>query len=352
MLLLFNPDPPLLRWCKVIGERTLFNETEFDAGCLQHILESIDDPSKIKAVGTLLVNGGDAVREAAQRVTPDDLDRVRDCIKLLPEQNGMTLKTSFFWIERFPDVPHVLVCDTAFFASLPAEASTYAVPMALRKQGIKRYGGDGLCHQQAWEAAIAFYGKELRSVVSIRLGNATTLAAISDGRPAETTVGFTSIEGIPSATGCGDIDPTIVLQLHASGVSYEEINILLTRESGFGGLLGRECGYSDLTREKAGPDIAAVRDFYVYQVVKSIGAFLSVLGGADALLFSCEDPDSSAEMIERIVRHLDFLGVRLKPGAEGKGSLTDLTGSGSAMRVASLRFDLWRTLVQKTLALS
>ncbi len=347
-MLFLLPDPPLLRWC--IGVQNPFHEgaVNFGPTCHDAILQKIDHPDRIEAIGTLLHNGGEEITETLCSLNPDILERIRRCVPLLPEHNDMTLKTIEFWYRRFPRLQHVLFCDTAFFAGLPPEASTYAVPLSLRKKGIKRYGGYGICHQHAWNAASQHFGSKTRKALSIYLGDSSNIAAVLDGRAVETTVGFTSIEGILSATGCGDIDPTIVLQLYTSGVSYKEINALLTRESGMTGLTGQKCNYEDLLKSDLGSKREDALNLFCYHIIKYCGALISVLGGVDTILFSCENPEVSMGLIERLCNRFSFLGMLVQRHERTNPDFSVLSDHRSRIQVAVLKFRLWDALFEKT----
>ena len=140
------------------------------------------------------------------------------------------------------------------------------------------------------------------------LSHSTNVAAIKDGRPVDTTMGFTPVEGIPSHTSCGDIDASVVFELQASGMSMSEINELLSARSGFRALVGRPCGFRELVLENGEPDQALARKILLYDIVKYVGAYAAVLGGVDALCFVAEDPRQAGPFIKAARRELSFLG--------------------------------------------
>jgi acetate kinase len=341
---LFYPDPPFLRWCKVVRGRFSQDKIKFNPDCFDAVLKKIEGQEPVEFIGTLLYNGGEEIVEPVAPIDRDMIDKARKCVKFLPEHNDISVKTMETWLRRFPRARHRLLCDTAFFSGLPPESSTYAVPYSLRKDGIKRYGGYGFCHQSAWELARTRFGGAAHGILSIYLGDSTNITAIRDGRPVETSIGFTSIEGIPSSTGCGDIDPTIVLQLSSTGMSSKDIHLLLTKESGMTGLLGKGCGYGDLSDDKRDRAVNQVRKMFIYQIVKYCGAFISVSGGIDAVVFSAGNIEGSMNVIREICSRLRFLGLGLKEPAGKKDVFIDLTGIGSKIRTAALKFDRWKVL--------
>jgi Acetate kinase len=309
------------------------------------VKEGVGNLGRVKAVGYLLRHGGDRIKEPVLRVTPQTLDQVEDAIRFLPEFNDITCKVLDRWTKELPDISHFLFCDTAFFSGLPDVAGTYAVPEELREKGVRRYGSYGLVHQWAWDKARSLFGANVGQMVSVYLGDHSNVAALRDGKSLDTTIGFTPVEGIPSRTGCGDIDATIVFELHSSGMSFREINELLSRESGFKALLGRRCSYSDLVSGPATVENTVACDILVYDVVKSIGAFTATLGGLDTLTFVTRHPEESISIIREICGRLDFLPVRLEPaGLAAGGDAWKLSDNSSRINVSLLKSDIWKIM--------
>ena len=202
-----------------------------------------------------------------------------------------------------------------------------------------------MVHQWAWEKARSWFGANVGKMVSVCLGDHTNVAALRDGRSLDTTIGFTPVEGIPSQTGCGDIDATIVFELHSAGMSFREINELLSRQSGFKALLGRRCSYSDLVSGPATAENTAVRDILIYDVLKYVGAFTAVLGGLDTLTFATRHPEESMSLIREICGRLDSLPVRLHPeGPAAGGDAWNLSDNSARINVSLFKSDIWRTM--------
>ncbi len=188
----------------------------------------------------------------------------------------------------------------------------------------------------------------IKKIVSIFVGSRTNVAAISDGRPLETSAGFTPVEGIPSLSGCGDIDPTIIFQLHSTGLKFGDINRILTNESGFSGLLHRKCGLEDLVGAGGGADMDGARDIYYYNVIKHIGYSLSVMGGADALSISCEDKKMALKFAATLSRRLKFPAVKVNiKGARFNFGVENITSAGSELKVFVAGYNLWKVMDEK-----
>jgi acetate kinase len=308
MILLFDPQPPALRWHLADEEMKTAAQGEAGPEECGPIAARAARQGRLDAVGYLLYHGGEKIQAPVGRLTPESLPQLAAAtVGYLPERNELTFAAAREGLAALPGGAHFLLCDTAFFTGLPAAASTYAIPHPLRQQGLKRYGGFGLCHQWVWEQVRARGLSPAGRLISVYLGNNTNLAAIEGGEPRETTIGFTGVEGILSATRCGDLDPTIALHLRASGMSFTQINRLLSRESGFAGLLGRPCGLREILTAGGDPEVAAVREIFRYSVSKYVGAFAAVLGGVEAVAFASEEPERGAGFAQEICRRLDRL---------------------------------------------
>ena len=335
-MIVFEPDPPFIRWHTIENEYLSQGKLIFNASCFEEIGRRISNMKGIDDItfGYLLPNGGEEIVSPVSVLTGKLLAGMEKCVKLLPEHNNIIYKAANYMSARFAGSTHVLFCDTSFFIGLPKKACTYAIPYKLRKKGIRRYGGYGLCHQWAWEEARRTFGKNVRKVVSVYLGNTTNISAIKDGTPVETTIGFTSIEGIPSLNACGDIDPTIIFQLHADGMSFDRINDLLSKGSGLASL-----------SDKAG-------EVLQYHIIRYIGAFISTLGGADAIVFVTEDVKASKKIILRTCHLLDFLGFKSRiKTAKMTGGMV-ISGRNSKIKGLCLQYDKWKVLNKKTISIA
>jgi acetate kinase len=245
----------------------------------------------------------------------------------------------------YPSLPHVLLCETAFFSHLPAEAKTYAVPEELRDQHVGRFGATGIIHEWAWRT-LQKDCPDVRKCVSVFLGDHPNIAAIEDGRPVETTAGFTPVEGIPSATSCGDVDPMIVFELHARGMTIREINKLLSSDSGFSGMLQKRCGFFDLIASDVDPQAAEVRDIFQYSLLQHMGAMINILGGADAILFETEDSEKAAGFIGGLCVQLRFFEPSLRATPRAEGNWLSFTKANAKTQFIALNFNRWEVLAE------
>ena len=224
------------------------------------------------------------------------------------------------------------------------------MPAELRNRGVRRYGGSGLVHEWVWQGVRERFGAAASRVISIELGDHPNVAALKDGRPVETTMGFTPVEGIPSHTGCGDLDVSVVFELRASGMPLREINDMLSARSGFRALVGRRCGFRALVAP--GPDEKRewARRILRYDLVRSIGASAAVLGGVDVVVFAAEDLAGCTGFIVEICRDLAPLGLRIRPsGPSGDDGVFPEDGSG--VKVVNVEARLWDVMAARAAAL-
>ena len=346
MRLLIDPDPPCVRWCAWEGQAVRTGRSARRPGWLRSLLRGIEPRGGVTSVSHRLHHGGDRVRVPAQRATAEAVGFIREALRFQPGHNGLTYEVLRELLAALPDIPHFVLCDTAFFLDLPDPASAYAVPAELRNRGVRRYGGSGLVHEWVWQDVHQRLGGAVSRVISIRLGDHPNVAALRDGRPMDTTMGFTPVEGIPSHTGCGDLDVSVVFELHASGMSLQEINGMLSARSGFRALAGRDCGFRELVAPGLDPDRAWARRILRYDLVKSVGACAAVLGGVDAVVFSAEDPAGCNGFILEICRDLGSLGLRVRPeGPSGKDGVFSEGGSG--VMAVNLETRLWRVMAAR-----
>lgn len=344
MILLFDPQPPFLRWYKVTDGQCAKGRCRFTPQWASAVRDDLGSGDPPDTVGYFLAHGGEQITDTVTPLSPVSLATLGDTLRFSPESNGLTLKVARRWMAEAPNARHLLFCDTAFYADLPAEASTYAIPYELRKKGIKRYGDSGICHQWAWDQARAHFGASAQRVISIYLGDRSSMAAVKNGRPLETSAGFTTVEGIPSATACGDIDPTIVFQMRATGLSFDEINRLLSEQSGFTGLVGKKCGFPDLLRRQ--DDVRFARQVYFYSIIKHLGALLPVLGGVDIFVFVSAYLEASRDLIREICQRMGFLGLNDQVWEDGPQDVRTLTVSDSPVQALGLAYRKWTVMAQ------
>ena len=267
------------------------------------------------AVGHRIVHGGEQFSEAV--VVDAEVEAVlRKLVELAPLHQPKSLAALDAVSAVLPGLPAVACFDTAFHRTLAPAAFTYALPSVWRERwGVRRFGFHGLSH--AWVARrvpelIGRPGAELR-LVSCHLGAGASLCAIAAGRSVDTTMGFTPLEGLVMATRSGSVDPGLLLWLlERSGLSEGELAQTLEHGAGLKGLAGTADMREVLDRAGAGDGAAELaREVYLHRLRSAIGAMTASLGGLDALVFTGGVGERSAEVRERAVAGLDFLGVQV-----------------------------------------
>jgi len=317
-------------------------------------------PGPLDAAGVRFVHGGADLRRSVvvDGAVLAALEAARD---LAPLHNPPALAALHALAGLRPDLPLVACFDTAFFADLPAAAATYAVPRSwTEKWGVRRFGFHGLSHAWAARRAAALLdrgdgraaGPAGFRVVTAHLGAGASLAAVRDGVPLDTTMGFTPLEGLVMATRSGSVDPGVLIwaQRH-HGLSADDLDRILDRESGLLGLSGLSGDVRTLV-DAAGRGGDAARlalDVYLHRLRALVAAMAAALGGLDALVFTGGVGEHSAEVRGGACAGLGFLGLTLDDEANaattaGPGPPADRVisraGEGVAVLVVEAREDL------------
>lgn len=213
-------------------------------------------------------------------------------------------------------VPAFAIFDTAFFHNLPETARQYALPTDLnRRHGLRRFGFHGLAHRSLYEQCCAEHDVSPQSarVVSFQLGNGCSAAAIDSGTPLDCSMGLTPLEGLVMGTRAGDLDPGLLLHLLRNGLSLDELDELLQRRSGLLGVSGASADMRELLelerRGHAGARLAI--ELFCYRVRKYLGAYLAVLGGADAIVFGGGIGEHAPEIRRRCLQDFEWAGIEL-----------------------------------------
>ncbi|MFC9550568.1 acetate kinase [Rhodococcus sp. NPDC056960] len=266
----------------------------------------------IVAVGHRIVHGGDVFFEPT---VIDDavVQSISDLSTLAPLHNPANVIGIEVAREELPDIPHVAVFDTAFFHTLPAEASTYAIDRKVAEEhAIRRYGFHGTSHQYVSAQAAEFLGRDLSELnqIVLHLGNGASASAIRGGRAIDTSMGLTPLEGLVMGTRSGDVDPGILLHLYRGGMGVDQIDDLLNRHSGLKGLSGVNDFRALLALVGEGDgDAALAYDVYVHRLRKYIGAYLVELGGVDVITFTGGVGENNVDVRRDSLAGLARLGI-------------------------------------------
>jgi acetate kinase len=297
---------------------------------IKKAIESFGDSmAGVRAAGHRIVHGGDAF-SGPVLIDAGVRRQLGELTDLAPLHQPTSLAALDAVNAVLPGVPAVGCFDTAFHATIPAAAATFALPAQWRERwGLRRFGFHGLSHayvaRRAAELLGATSGAGLR-VVSCHLGAGASLAAVRDGRSVDTTMSFTPLDGLIMATRSGSVDPGLVLwlQTHAK-IPADELGDALEHRSGLYGLAGTGDMREVLSRAAAGGvggagDAVLARDAYLHRLRGSIAAMAAAMDGLDALVFTGGVGENSAEIRSRAMDGLGFLGVRAEAGRNAAGT--------------------------------
>jgi acetate kinase len=293
-------------------------------------------PPGIDATGCRVVHGGDQFTDPT-RITPEVRAAIRELSDLAPLHNPTDLAVIEAAERQAPSVPLVAVFDTAFHRTLPEVARRYALPAEVGTE-LRRYGFHGIAHRYVTGELFRRLGRgpEGTRVVSCHLGGGASVCAVRDGRSVDTSMGLTPLEGLVMSTRCGDLDPGVVLRLFRNRTA-DEVQELLYRKSGLLGLSGTSGDLRDLEPAAAGDERAGLAlEVHAYRARKYIGAYAAALGGIDAVVLSGALAENWATLRARVLRDLEFLGVRLDEArnqAAGPDAQARLSPDGAAVSV-------------------
>lgn len=315
-----------------------------DAAAVEHLLA---EHGPVDAAGHRVVHGGHRfVRPTV--VDAEVLAGLEALVPLAPLHQPGALAGIRRVQAALPDVPSVACFDTAFHATIPAEASTYPVPAAWRERfGLRRFGFHGLSHAYASRRAIELLGaRAAHRTVTCHLGAGSSLTAVVDGRSVDTTMGFTPNEGIAMATRSGSVDVGMLTWLLSAGVTPSELEDGLQHRSGLLGLAGAADMREVLARVDAGDAAATLAlDVWLHRAAQGVAAMAASAGGLDALVFTGGIGQRSAVVRRALAGRLAWLGVSVDDAADERaGGDRDLevTADGAPVRtlVVAAREDL------------
>ncbi len=271
------------------------------------------------AVGHRVAHGGPDYR-APVAVDDDILAALERLVPLAPMHQPHNLRPIRTIQERFPRSLQVACFDTGFHRGHPDVADRFAIPEALYREGVRRYGFHGLSYEYI-ARALPRVAPEIAqgAVVVAHLGSGASMCAIKGGRSVDSTMAFTGLDGLPMGTRCGQIDPGVLLYLVSEkGYGAKELERLLYHESGLRGLSGISNDVRDLLASED-PQARLALDCFVYRVGRELGALAAAMQGIDALVLTAGISENSPEMRARICERAAWLGLRLDEAANRAG---------------------------------
>ncbi|UTM57998.1 acetate kinase [Photobacterium sp. CCB-ST2H9] len=300
----------------------------------------------LKAIGHRVVHGGEQFTQSAL-IDDAVLKGIESCATLAPLHNPAHIIGIKAAQKAFPSLKNVAVFDTAFHQTMPEEAYLYALPYKLYKEhGIRRYGMHGTSHLFITRETASRMGKpesEL-NIINCHLGNGASVCAIKNGKSVDTSMGLTPLEGLVMGTRCGDIDPAIIFHLHDTlGYTVDQINTMLTKESGLAGLteVTSDCRFVE---DNYGQKEEATRamDVFCHRLAKYVASYTATLDGQlDAITFTGGIGENSAPIREMVLNRLKIFGIEvdseknLKARFGGEGVITTENSRVPAMVIST-----------------
>jgi acetate kinase len=312
-----------------------------DEGTPEQLLRSFlnGQVKNITVVSHRVVHGGTKFTDSCL-INGDTEKEIERLAPLAPLHNPAALR----WIEACrtvlgKDIPQVAVFDTAFYTSLPEISKIYAMPKYLCDQHqIHRYGFHGLAHKamlQSWEKLKPTL-KQGGRVISLQLGSGCSITATKEGKPIDTSMGFSPLEGLMMSTRCGDLDPGVLIYLQKSaGLTVEELDKLLNKSSGLLGVSGVSGDMQGLL-ELNNPDAQLAIALYCYRAKKYIGAYMAALGGVDGILFGGGVGENSPEIRAQILQEMQWCGIELDTRINNS-----VIGKEACISSISSKVDVW-----------
>ncbi len=300
---------------------------------------SIAPRGAIEAVGHRVVHGGEHFARSAL-ITPEVERAIEACVELAPLHNPHNLSGYRAAREVLPHVPHAAVFDTAFHQTMPPHAYLYGLPHVLyTRHHIRRYGFHGTSHRYVTWRAPALLGRprEALRLVSCHLGNGASVCAVDRGRSVDTSMGFTPLEGLMMGTRSGDLDPALLFHvMHKEDLTEHQASTMLNKHSGLYGVSGISNDMAELLAEEAkGNERARLAiDMFCYRVRKYVAAYLGVLGGADAVIFTAGIGENAPSIRARALDGLQYAGIELDAAANA-GTVAregDISAPGARVR--------------------
>lgn len=303
---------------KIKEELALPNHTLAFEAIMKYLLDekvgAIKDISEIDAVGHRIVHGGPKFTKSVL-VTDEVMKEYNTSIEYAPLHNPAHLQGINACLKLMPNVPQVLVFDTAFHTTIPEYASRYAIPAEYyEKYAIKRYGAHGSSHKFIAEEAAKQLGKKKEeiNIISCHLGNGSSIAAIKAGVCVDTSMGLTPLEGLMMGTRSGDLDPAVLeFIMKKENLSIDEMMTVLNKKSGLLGISTTTGDIRDLKGliEKGDKRAELAIDMFAYRVKKYIGAYMAVLGNVDAIIFEGGIGEHNPDVLNQCVKGLEPLGI-------------------------------------------
>lgn len=347
------PDS-FLKFKRPDGSKGVVNVSMPDATeAVRQVLKLLTDPTEgviksfdeIQAVGHRVVHGMDKFSKSVL-ITPEVIEKVKECYAVAPLHNPANITGIEAVSAVLPKVPQVAVFDTAFHQTMPPKAYMYAVPYEDYKElGVRRYGFHGTSHRYVSRRACEFLGLpyEKQRIITCHIGNGASITAIENGVSVDTSMGLTPTEGLMMGTRVGDIDPgALAYIMKQKGLDADGLSNYINKRSGVLGVSEISSDMRDIEDAVAKGDEKAILalDMYEYRILKYIGAYTAVLGGADVIVFTGGVGENQISTREKICKQLAYMGVTFNAEAnKARGKEVEISGPDSKIHVVVIPTD-------------
>lgn len=291
-------------------------------GAMEHLRQFLIEQRggmRVAGVGHRVLHGGVKYFQPT-RVDAQVLGDLEQLIPLAPLHQPHNLAPIRLILEQMPDVPQIACFDTGFHHTNPALAQLFALPMALSDAGVRRYGFHGLSYEYVAAALPKFAPQgAVGKTIVLHLGNGSSMCALDGGHSVTSTMGFSTLDGLPMGTRCGELDPGVILfLLDQQNMDVHALEKLLYNQSGLLGVSGIS---SDLRALLGSQDPAAKRaiDLYIYRIGRELGSLAAALGGLDTIVFTAGIGENAVVIRERVCRDAAWLGIELEQEANANG---------------------------------
>ncbi len=288
------------------------------------IVASLDE---ISGVGHRVVHGGEEFKDSAL-VTDDVIRKIEELSDLAPLHNPANLVGIKAFQEALPNVPAVVVFDTAFHQTMKPDAYMYATPYEwYEKHAVRKYGFHGTSHKYVAERVAEITGNKNVKVINCHIGNGASICAIDGGKSVETSMGFTPLAGIPMGTRSGDIDPAIIEFISVKeGKTVKEVVNTLNKQSGYLGVSGISSDARDVrdAQENGHERANMTIELQTKRIADYIAAYYLYMGGCDVITFTAGVGENYINLRARVLNRLACLGVKLDAEANNCGSKEQL----------------------------
>lgn len=317
----------------------------------------IKDLKEITAVGHRVVHGGEKF-SGSVRIDDKVMETLKECINLAPLHNPPNIWGIEAVKEILPDVPMVGVFDTAFHQTMPEKAYLYGLPYELyEKYGVRKYGFHGTSHRYVSMRAAAMLNRPIETLklVTMHLGNGSSISAVDGGKSVENSMGFTPLEGIIMGTRSGNMDPYLPLfVMEKEGIPLEKMNEYLNKKCGVLGISGVSSDFRDLEEAASEGNRRAklALEMFAYQAKKYIGAYAAAMNGLDAVVFTGGIGENSSLVRKMICEDMDYFGIKIDEEKNNvRGKEADISAEGSKTKVLVIPTNEELMIARDTVAL-